>query len=219
MSGPDEPSSPVGGGGGRSDGSAFLLHGSAGAHLVVDLDTLEALIRRRRTSMLVDRDRPVSPELVGRLCSIAQWAPNHKRTWPWRFTLVEGPARARLGTVISGAMQVHGDPPEKVEKARTKYLRTPAVLIIGAIAGDSAQRTAENRDAVAAAIQNLLLAATAADLATYWGSCPMGANDVVADFAGFDHGTHVAGIIYVGWAMSEVAAPDRPPVELTVLST
>ncbi len=187
--------------------------------LGVELDNLDALIRRRRTSMLVDRERPVPTDLVERLCSLAQWAPNHKRTWPWRFTLVDGSARARLGTVIADAMQVHGDPPQKVEKARTKYLRTPSVLIVGASRGDSAQRTAENRDAVAAAIQNLLLAATAAGLATYWGSCPMGANDPVAAFAGFEPGTHVSAIIYLGWAASEVAAPNRPPVELRILST
>jgi nitroreductase len=181
-------------------------------------DDLATLIRTRRTSMLVQADRPVPHEVVEQLCDLAQWAPNHKRTWPWRFALVEGDGRARLGEVIADAMAGHGDPPEKVTKARGKYLRTPATLVVGSAPGDSPDRTAENRDAVAAGIQNLLLGGTALGLATYWGSCPKGANDVVADWCGFEPGTHVAAIMYLGWATTAPEAPARPPVQLTVIT-
>lgn len=168
--------------------------------------------------MLVHADRPVSHDLVRRLCELAQWAPNHKRTWPWRFALVEGEARSRLGDTIAEAMDLHGDPPEKVSKARTKYLRTPATLIVGAAEGDSPLRSAENRDAVAAGIQNLLLAATAAGLATYWGSCPKGAESAVTDLCGWEPGTHVSALIYLGWASSSVAIPERPDPPITFLA-
>lgn len=181
------------------------------------LDALAALIRRRRTSMLVDKERAVPRALVEQLCELAQWAPNHKRTWPWRFAVVEGEGRARLGHVIAEAMAERGDPAEKVTKARTKYTRTPSVLVIGSAEGDSPLRTAENRDAVAAGVQNLLLGATAAGLASYWGSCPKGANDVVAELCGFEPGTFVAAIIYLGWAAGEVAAPERPAVALRIV--
>jgi nitroreductase len=181
-------------------------------------DDLDALIRSRRTSMQVHRDRPVPHDVVEALCALAMWAPNHKRTWPWRFSLVEGEGRARLGDTIADAMEAYGDAPEKVAKARGKYLRTPATLVVGSAPGDTPDRTAENRDATAAGIQNLLLAATARGLATYWGSCPKGANDVVASLCGFEPGTHVAAIIYLGWADdSPVAVPDRPPAPLTIV--
>jgi len=87
---------------------------------------------------------------------------------------------------------------------------TPVVLVVGAASGESPLRTAENRDATAAGIQNLLLGATTTGLATYWSSCPKGANDVVARWCGFPEGTHVTALIYVGWASREVAAPERP---------
>jgi nitroreductase len=164
--------------------------------------------------MLVERDRPVPFDLVEQLCALAQWAPNHKRTWPWRFALVTGEGRARLGEVIAHAMDIRGDPPEKVAKARTKYLRTPATLVVGSAPGDSELRTAENRDAAAAGVQNLLLGATAVGLATYWGSCPKGANDVVAELCRFEPGTHVAAIIYLGWTNGTVETPGRPAVEV-----
>ena len=178
-------------------------------------DELSALIRERRTSMLVDKTRPVPRDLVERLCELAQWAPNHKRTWPWRFAVAEGDGRARLGNAIADAMDAHGDAPEKVAKARTKYLRTPATLVVGTAAGDSPTRTAENRDAVAAGIQNLLLGATAAGLASYWGSCPKGAESAVTELCGWAPDTHVTAIVYLGWASSQVEPPARPAPDLT----
>jgi nitroreductase len=179
------------------------------------LDELDQLIRARRTSMLVDPERLVPRDLLERLCGLAQWAPNHKRTWPWRFAVVEGEARAHLGNLIADVMAARDDPPEKVAKTRGKYLRTPVTLVVGAAPGDSPLRTAENRDAAAAGIQNVLLGATTAGLATYWGSCPKGANDAVAAWCGFEDGTHVSALIYVGWATAEVGAPERPAPTIT----
>ncbi len=80
-------------------------------------------------------------------------------------------------------------------------------------------RTAENRDAVAAGIQTMLLAATAHGLASYWGSCPKGANDVVSELCDFEPGTHIGGLIYLGWASSSVEAPSRPAPEVHVIPT
>lgn len=172
--------------------------------------TIDEVIRSRRTNMFVDRDRPVSDDVITELCELATWAPNHKRTWPWRFASVVGAGRSRLGRVVSDAMAAHGDEPHKVAKALTKYERTPNILVIGSTTGDSDDRTAENRDAVAAAAQNLMLAATARGIATYWGSCPKGAHEAVARFAGFDAGTHIVGIFYVGHQAESMEIPERP---------
>ena len=186
--------------------------------MTVGFDSLAQLIHRRRTSMLVDQDRPIPHDVIVELCGLAQWAPNHKRTWPWRFAEFIDGGRAVLGDTIADAMAAGGDDPGKVAKARTKYLRTPAVLVVGSAPGDSPQRTAENRDAVAAGVQNLLLAATTIDLATFWGSCPKGANDAVAALCRFEPGTHVVALVYLGWATSTVEAPERPEVHLTVVA-
>jgi nitroreductase len=179
---------------------------------------LADLIRRRRTSMLVDKERPVPIDVIRDLCDLAQWAPNHKRTWPWRFAVAEGPARARLGNAVAEAMQANGDPPEKVDKTRTKYLRTPTIVVVGSAAGDSPQRSGENRDSVAAGIEIMLLAATAHGLASYWSSCPKGANDTVVDICGFEPGTHITGLIYLGWATSSIEPPRRPAPHVHVIA-
>ena len=47
---------------------------------------VDEVIRSRRTHLLMDPADEVPPELIERLIDLATWAPNHKRTWPWRFT-------------------------------------------------------------------------------------------------------------------------------------
>ncbi len=178
---------------------------------------VDDLIRGRRTNMFVDRERAVPDETIAELCELATWAPNHKRTWPWRFASVTGAGRSRLGQVVSGAMAAHGDEPHKVTKALTKYERTPNILIIGSVIGDSDERTAENRDAVAAAAQNLMLAATARGIATYWGSCPKGSHEAVATFAGFAPDSHIVGIFYVGYPIESMEVPERPDPVINVI--
>lgn len=131
-------------------------------------DELSALIRSRRSSLLIDAHREVPRDIVEHLLELLTWAPNHKRTWPWRLAVLTGESRRALGEAIADVMAAQGDDAPKVAKTRTKYLRSPIVIAAGAAPGDSPERTAENRYAVAAGIQNLLLAAHAHGLAALW---------------------------------------------------
>ena len=179
--------------------------------MTASFDDVAALIRRRRTNLSIDLARPVPDEVVEALAELVSWAPNHKRTWPWQMAWVVGDGRRRLGEVAATAMHERGDDPAKVAKTRTKYLRAPGTLVVGSAEGESALRTAENRDAVAAGVQNLLLGATAAGLASFWSSCPKGANDVVAEICGFAPRTDVTALIYLGWPLRDAEIPERPP--------
>lgn len=179
--------------------------------------SIDSVIRSRRTSMLVE-DTDLPADLVQELCELASWAPCHRRTWPWQFAVITGDARTRFGACLADVMAELGDDPAKVAKTRTKYLRTPSVLVVASSPGDSALRTQENRDATAAAIQNLLLAAAARGVATFWSSCPRGCHEAVADFCSFQRDSMIVGIIYLGWASSLAEAPPRPLPSLTVIT-
>lgn len=175
-----------------------------------DFESVARVIRARRTSMIVDKSRDVADDVLDELFELANWAPCHKRTWPWRFAVVRGDARSALGHTVAEAMHRFGDEPDKVTKARSKYTRTPVVVVVGSVAGDSEQRTAENRDATSVAVQNFMLGATARGIATYWGSCPKGADADVAAWCGFETDTKIVALMYAGWATSSVDAPERP---------
>ena len=175
------------------------------------LESVTTLVRSRRTSMIVDKERGVPEPLVARLCELATWAPNHKRTWPWRFALFSGDGRRRLGeTMVADMNDAKGGDDVKREKTRTKYLRTPAILVVGSAAHTNELFDIENRDAVAAGIENLLLGATAAGLASFWSSPALTRPPGVLQLCGFEPDTQIVGVIYLGWATHDAPIPDRP---------
>jgi len=180
----------------------------------VDFEAFSALVRQRRTRLTIDPARDVERATIRRLCAEATWAPCHRLTWPWRFAAFTGESRRALGDVAADAMAAHGDAAPKVSKTRTKFLRAPVVVVVGSEPGSSDLETAENRDAVAAGVQNFLLGATALGLATFWSSCPKGANYPVARHCGFVDGTHVAAMLYVGWPVGDPPAGERPPADV-----
>lgn len=161
--------------------------------------------------MVVEQDRDVPPELVDRLCGLATWAPNHKRTWPWRFASFSGDARLRLGAAFVADMIERdvGDDGKRT-KTLTKYARTPTVLVVGCAAHDHPTFHAENRDAVAAGVQNLLLGATAAGLASFWSTAPLIDSPRALELCGFDADVRIVAVIYLGWPTGVPEPPARP---------
>src|SRR5262245_48780590 len=98
------------------------------------LDAFDQLARDRRTSLKVVADETVPAELVQRLIEVATLAPNHKRTWPWRFAVLTGSARDRLGVLVSDFEARRGADAARVSKALGKYRRAPVVVLVGATA-------------------------------------------------------------------------------------
>jgi nitroreductase len=179
------------------------------------LADLEELVAARRTSLLVDRDRPVHRDLLERLCRLVFLAPNHKRTWPWRVAVFTGPARADLGEAfvadMLSAAQATGTevPAAKVDKTRTKYGRAPAIVVVGVAPNDDPVRHAEDLHAAAAGVQNLLLGAQAAGLAAMWSSPPCVDAPTTATFAGFEPGSELVAVVYLGHPNSQPPPTER----------
>ena len=169
------------------------------------------LAQTRRTSMFVDKERAVPETLIAELCGLATWAPNHKKTWPWRFALFTGEGRRRFGeTMVDDMIAADFGDEVKREKTRTKYLRTPAALVVASAAHDNETLHRENRDAVAAGIQNLLLGATTVGLASFWSTPALTSPPGVLELCEFESDAQLVGVIYLGWATDDVPAPERP---------
>ncbi|HUF96578.1 MAG TPA: nitroreductase [Ilumatobacter sp.] len=187
--------------------------------MTVPFDDFADLVRSRRTNLFVDPSRQVPNELVDQLCELATWAPNHKRTWPWRFAHLIGEARARLGDAFADDMVERDFGDEfKRTKTRTKYTRTPSILVVACAAHVKPTLHDENRDAVAAGIQNLLLGATARGIATFWSTPALNDSKRALEMCGFDPTDTIVAVIYLGWGTSNVATPDRPPVTVSHIS-
>jgi nitroreductase len=179
-------------------------------------DDFSELVRSRRTSMIVDPHREVPLDVVFQLCALATWAPNHKKTWPWRFAAFTQAGRARLGELMADEMERSGFGDDlKRAKTRTKYLRTPVTVVVGCAPHENAMLHDENRDAVAAGIENMLLGATTLGLASFWSTPALTSPPAVLELCGFAPDDRLVGVIYLGWATQDCPAPERPRPRIT----
>ena len=167
------------------------------------------IAKRRRSCLRIDLDRPVEATEVERLCDLAVWAPNHHRTEPWRFAAFVGDGRTQLGAAIADEMAAAGAPDHQVAKTRTKYLRAPVVLVVGSAQGSTPLETEENHLATAAAIQTLLLGATALGLHSFWGSVATPTSQPVLNLCGYEAGTRVLAAIYIGHPLRDCSPGER----------
>jgi len=178
-------------------------------------DGFTRLARSRRTSLVMESDRSVDHDIIDQLCELASWAPSHKRTWPWRFASFTGDGRSRLGNTMATDMADadFGDDAKRA-KTRGKYLRAPAIVVVGCEPHPNEMLHLENRDAVAAAIQNLLLGATALGLASFWSTPALTRPPKVLNLCGFSPDDRIVGVIYLGWPGGTCPVPERDPVEV-----
>lgn len=175
------------------------------------------LVRSRRTNLRM-RDDSVDPALVDRLCEAATWAPNHKRTQPWRFAVLTGAARRTLGELTAAYQESTGTTdPAVLDKTRSKYERSPVLIVVGCQSEPDASvgMQAEDRDAVSAGVQNLLLAATAAGLNSYWGTGAVTKAPAVKQWCGLDDRDTIVAVVYLGWPLGPVPDPGRDAPRIT----
>jgi len=170
----------------------------------MDIDRLEQLIRERRSSFRVDPEQPVQADLIRRLCESAVWAPNHRRTHPWRFAVLSGDSRLAVGVALAEDLERNDAPAEQVEKARGKFARAPVVVVVGSAGHEDPVLDEENRYAVAAGIQNMLLGATAAGLRSYWTTGRATTVEAIKRIAGFGTDVTIIGFVHFGWPVGEV---------------
>lgn len=167
------------------------------------MDVFEALATRRSASTF--DARPVSREIIERCIEAATWAPNHHRTQPWRFVVLEGDARRRFGEAIASWL-ARPDAPEGttakfIESARTKPLRSPVLIAVIQRVPAEADGTLEREDyaACACATQNLLLAAHAEGLVAKWSTGDMAATPPAREFFGLGERDHIVAYVYLGY--------------------
>jgi nitroreductase len=138
------------------------------------IETLNTLIRERRSIFPRQYTGEEIPHAVLlQLLENANWAPTHRTTEPWRFHVIRGEARERLGQFLADAYQAQ-TPEEtysvvKYEKTLRQPMQASVVIAIG-MHRDPQERVPEWEEiaAVACSVQNLWLSACAYGLAGYW---------------------------------------------------
>jgi nitroreductase len=170
-----------------------------------------AAIHARRSVGRVTPD-PVPRELVERVLAAAVRAPNHHLTGPWRFVVLAGAARRELGRAHARAVRRERPqtPPAGLEKEEARLERAPVVIAACVRAAPDPVTAREDRDAVAAAVQNMLLAATALGLGAMWRTGAMVDEPEVREALGVEPGGAVVAFVYLGRPAAPSSEPPAP---------
>jgi nitroreductase len=178
------------------------------------MDTLEGIFTRQSIGDV--KPDPVPRELIEKLLSAAVQAPNHYKVRPWRFVVLSGAGREKLGDVIaqSFAGKFPQAPASALAKERAKPLRAPVLIAVGVDKPSEPKvLEIENICAAAAAVENLLLAAHALGLAAKWRTGEDARDPLVKQFLGFAPDQQLIAMVYIGYPVMEPAMVSRPGFE------
>ncbi|MCS7059963.1 MAG: nitroreductase family protein [Anaerolineae bacterium] len=188
------------------------------------MQTLEAIYARQMIRRYTDR--PVSDEIIRRLLEAGARAPSPHNRQPWRFAVIRNTWRARLADAMGKRLRADlthdGVAPTQIEQdvARSYQRLTSApVLILVCLSmadmdvyPDGRRNQAERwmaGQAVAAAIQNMLLAATELGLGACWMCAPLFCPDTVIETLGLPTDWEPQGLITLGYPDPEAPAKRR----------
>ena len=189
------------------------------------MDTLTAIHQRRS----IGRLGPPAPsdDDLRTILEAAVVAPDHDELRPWRMVVLAGDAKVAFGEVLAQAYDARcaaagAEPvPAKREKELTKLGRAPLVLVVAAVHRPSDKIPFEEQyAAVAAAAQNILLAATALGYGSMWRTGDPAYDPMVKDALGLAPEDAIVGFVYLGSPLPDGRPPsERPPVDLDAVVT
>lgn len=178
------------------------------------MDALELLHKRASAAAeRLDEPAPAGADLEAILrAGVA--APDHGALRPWRFVLVRGAARERLGEVFGEAARARDPACDEAEVARqrAKPLRAPLIVAVAArVDVDHPKIPAiEQILSAGAAAQQMQLAANALGYGSVWLTGPSASDAHVAEALGLDLDDRIVAFLYMGTPRTTIDPPPRP---------
>lgn len=174
-------------------------------------DAYRTLITRRSTKTALMQAPGPDRKTLTAILAAGLRVPDHGKLAPWRFIVLQGDAQAKLGHLISAAMQAEGAGSAKTAEKMQGYATQAPVLVV-AVAAPRPHPVIpkwEQHLSAGAACMNILNAATALGVASQWLTGWAAYSPGVAAGLGLAEGEQIAGFLFLG---SAPAAPpeDRP---------
>lgn len=174
-----------------------------------------ALLASRR-SVKPDRllEPGPKPQELETMLRIASRVPDHKKLAPWRFIVLEGDARARLGEVIAGAcIAEEPERPSEVRLAMERGRLQRAPLVVAVVSRVTPNRSAPEWEQIlsaGAACFSLCLAANAMGYGTSWLTEWIAYSPRVRAALHLADNERIVGFVYVGTPAEPPPERDRP---------
>lgn len=165
---------------------------------------IDLIIRQRRTIKPAQMNGKIIPDdMISQLLELADWAPNHGRTEPWRFIVYSGDKMIGF-CAEHGQLYKENTPAEKFKNTSYNNLvhasEGASHLVIAYMkrGGNPNIPEMEEVAAVSAAIQNLLLGVAGHGLAGFWSTSGLVHNEALKNYLELEQEDKVLGIIYIG---------------------
>ncbi len=201
------------------DATATPADGDRLAAALPSADVLRFLARRRSLPVRHLGEPGPSDEELDRLLALAARVPDHGKLAPWRFVVIAGDARARVGETIARAFLVRQPDAQlpSIEAERGRLLRAPVVVaVVSAPVLHPKVPEWEQVLSAGAVCHQLLLAANAMGFAAQWITEWYGYDRQVLAALGLGGGERLAGFVHVGTATADAEERGRPDVSTKV---
>lgn len=167
--------------------------------------SIQEIIKQRRAvypkSYL---EKQIPKKLIEQILELANWAPTHKRTEPWRFKVFHSAeSRSQLSEYVADAMKTYAKPgrfnPDKQVRMKKKIQKAGCIIAI-VMQRDPNESVPEWEEiaSVSCAVQNMWLACTDMGIGAYWSSPSFIVNHN-HDFLHLESDEKCLGLFYMGW--------------------
>jgi nitroreductase len=178
----------------------------------------EIIINRRSTKPVTLNGRKIEDGVIRQLLELANWAPTHANTEPWRFIVYSGDAVQRFCHQHAGLYRQSTPPdkftPAKYEKQQHNGDKASHIILVYMKRGDNPNITVlEEICAAAAAVEHILLGAEALGIAVLWSTGGVVMQPVMKEFLGLREEDQLLGLLYMVYTDEPVKPGRRGPVE------
>jgi len=167
-----------------------------------------------RGGRLVDPVNGVDEQL-DLLLRAAIRAPDHGLLRPWRFIVLQGEQRERLGDIMEAQLLEEQPEADKRSReiARNKALRAPTIIVaVAEVTENHKIPVWEQVLAVGAAVQNMMVASYELGLGAMWRTGAIANSDQAKRMLGFAPKDQVVAYLYLGTPVGSLKSlPDDSP--------
>ncbi len=184
---------------------------------------LEAIKTRRSAANIKTETFPEKNDVI-KILEAGTWAPNHHLTEPWRFVVIAGEERKRLGAAMAAFVKRNISSSQdssldsKIALERAKPLRAPVIIAFVCSPRKSENNANVQEEIVAcgAALQNMLLAAHSLGLGTMIKTGSSSYSDEVREFLKLSKDELLISLVYLGYAGKVPETSRRSPIEAKI---
>lgn len=164
-----------------------------------------SIIKKRRTTLppLYVKGKIIPEEIIWQILGNANYAPNHKHTEPWRFIVFTGDGLKKFAEMQTEIYKKYAG--EKFKEIKLKKLNDFPLMCshIIAICMKRDRRAKvpeiEEIEAVACAVENMFLTATAYGLGTYWTTGGITYYEEAKPYFSLEKDDHLLGFFHLGY--------------------